>query len=56
MLIDYELTCCRLRSSNCILVRVISQVLKEPETFEDPSSDEPDTMDAETDAEVFALG
>ena len=31
MLIDYELTCCRLRSSNCILVRVTSQILKEPE-------------------------
>jgi hypothetical protein len=32
MLIDYELTCCRLKSSNCILVQVTSQVLKEPET------------------------
>jgi hypothetical protein len=31
MLIDYELTCCKLRSSNYTLEQVISQVLTEPE-------------------------
>ena len=31
MLIDYELTCCNLRSSNYTLEQVISQVLTEPE-------------------------
>ena len=56
MPIDYELTCYRLRSSNCILALATSQALKEQETQSKitHSDEERDTTDAETDAEAEA--
>ena len=56
MLIDYERTCCKLRSSNSTLVRVILQVLKEPEIQSKilHRMKNEDTTDAETDAESAA--